>query len=36
MLLQRGGDYRDFNHLLLKALRLAATKTQIIVLRKAA
>ncbi|MFB3813827.1 MAG: hypothetical protein ACE14L_06920 [Terriglobales bacterium] len=35
-LLRRGRGYRDLNYLLLKARRLAATKTQFLVLRKAA
>jgi transposase len=35
-LLRRGRGYRDLNYLLLKARRLAATKTQFIVLQKAA
>ena len=35
-LLRRGRGYRDMNYLLLKAQRLAATKTQFIVLQKAA
>lgn len=35
-LLRRGRGYRDLNYLLLKAQRLAATKTQFLVLRKAA
>jgi len=35
-LLRRGRGYRDMNSLLLKAQRLAATKTQFFVLRKAA
>jgi hypothetical protein len=35
-LLQRGRGYRDLNYLLLKAQRLAATKTQLLVLQKAA
>jgi len=35
-LLRRGRGYRDLNYLLLKAQRLAATKTQFIVLQKAA
>jgi hypothetical protein len=35
-LLCRGRSYRDLNYLLLKAQRLAATKTQFIVLQKAA
>jgi transposase len=35
-LLRRGRGYRDLNYLLLKAQRLAATKTQLIVLQKAA
>jgi transposase len=34
--LRRGRGYRDLNYLLLKAQRLAATKTQFIVLQKAA
>jgi hypothetical protein len=34
-LLRRGRGYRDLNYLLLKAQRLAATKTQFIVLQKA-
>lgn len=35
-LLRRGRGYRDLNYLLLKAQRLAATKTQFVVLQKAA
>ena len=35
-LLRRGRGYRDMNYLLLKAQRLAATKTEFIVLQKAA
>ena len=35
-LLRRGRGYRDMNYLLLKAQRLAATKTQFLVLQKAA
>lgn len=35
-LLRRGRGYRDLNYLLLKAQRMAATKTQFIVLQKAA
>ena len=35
-LLRRGRGYRNLNYLLLKAQRLAATKTQFIVLQKAA
>jgi hypothetical protein len=35
-LLRRGRGYRDLNYLLLKAQRLAATKTKFIVLQKAA
>jgi transposase len=35
-LLRRGRGYRDLSYLLLKAQRLAATKTQFIVLQKAA
>lgn len=35
-LLRRGRGYRDLNYLLLKAQRLAASKTQFIVLQKAA
>jgi len=35
-LLRRGRGYRDLNYLLLKAQRLASTKTQFIVLQKAA
>ena len=35
-LLRRGRGYRDMNYLLLKAQRLAATKTQFIALQKAA
>jgi transposase len=35
-LLRRGRGYRDLNYLLLKAQRLAATKTQFLVLQKAA
>jgi transposase len=35
-LLRRGRGYRDMNYLLLKAQRLAATKTEFLVLRKAA
>jgi transposase len=35
-LLRRGRGYRDLNYLLLKAQRLAATKTQFIALQKAA
>ena len=35
-LLRRGRGYRDLNYLLLKAQRLAATRTQFIVLQKAA
>jgi transposase len=34
--LRQGRGYRDLNYLLLKAQRLAATKTQFIVLQKAA
>jgi transposase len=36
VLLRRGRGYRDMNYLLLKAQRLAATKTQFLVLQKAA
>jgi transposase len=36
MLLRRGRGYRDLNYLLLKAQRLAATKTEFIALQKAA
>ena len=35
-LLRRGCGYRDMNYLLLKAQRLAATKTEFVVLQKAA
>jgi hypothetical protein len=35
-LLRNGHGYRDMNYLLLKARRLAATKTQFLVLQKAA
>jgi transposase len=35
-LLRRGRGYRDMNYLLLKAQRLAVTKTQFLVLQKAA
>ena len=35
-LLRRGRGYRDMNHLLLKAQRLAATKTEFVAFRKAA
>jgi Transposase len=35
-LLRRGRGYRDLNYLPLKAQRLAATKTQFLVLQKAA
>lgn len=35
-LLRRGRGYRDLNYLLLKAQRLAVTKTQFLVLQKAA
>jgi len=35
-LLRRGRGYRDLNYLLLKAQRLAATKTQFVALQKAA
>ena len=35
-LLRRGRGYRDLSYLLLKAQRLTATKTQFIVLLKAA
>jgi transposase len=35
-LLRRGRGYRDLNYLLLKPQRLAATKTQFLVLQKAA
>ena len=35
-LVRRGRGYRDMNYLLLKAQRLAATKTQFLVLQKAA
>jgi transposase len=35
-LLRRGRGYRDMNYLLLKAQRLAATKSQFVVLQKAA
>jgi len=35
-LLRRGRGYRDLNYLLLKAQRLAATKTEFVVLQKAA
>jgi transposase len=35
-LLRRGRGYRDMNYLLLKAQRLAATKTELLVLQKAA
>jgi hypothetical protein len=33
-LLRRGRGYRDMNHLLLKAQRLAATKSEFLVLQK--
>jgi hypothetical protein len=33
---RRGPDYRDMNYLLLKAQRLAATQTELLVLQKAA
>ena len=35
-LLRRGSGYRNVNYLLLKAQRLAATKTHFLVLQKAA
>jgi hypothetical protein len=35
-LLRRGRGYRDLNYLQLKAQRLAATKTQFLVLQKTA
>ena len=35
-LLRRGRGYRDMNYLLLKTQRLAATKTEFLVLQKAA
>ena len=35
-LLRRGRGYRNLNYLLLKAQRLAATKTQFLVFQKAA
>lgn len=35
-LLRRGRGYRDLNHLLLKAQRLAATKTEFVAFRRAA
>jgi hypothetical protein len=35
-LLRRGRGYRDLNYLLLKAQRLAATKTQFLVFQKVA
>jgi len=35
-LLRRGRGYRDMNYLLLKAQRMAVTKTQFLVLQKAA
>jgi hypothetical protein len=35
-LLRRGRGYRDMNYLSLKAQRLAATKTEFLVLQKAA
>jgi hypothetical protein len=35
-LLRRGRGYRDMNYLLLKAQRLAATKTEFVVFQKAA
>jgi hypothetical protein len=35
-LLRRGRGYRDMNYLLLKAQRLAATKTEFVAFRKAA
>ncbi|MFZ3366530.1 MAG: hypothetical protein WA239_05380 [Candidatus Sulfotelmatobacter sp.] len=35
-LLRRGRGYRDMNYLLRKAQRLAATKTEFVVLQKAA
>ena len=35
-LLRRGRDYRDINYLLLKAERLAFTKTEFIAVQKAA
>ena len=35
-LLRRGRGYRDLNYLLLKAQRLAATKTEFVAFRKAA
>jgi hypothetical protein len=35
-LLRRGRGYRDINYLLLKAQRLAATKTEFVAFQKAA
>ena len=35
-LIRRGRGYRDLNYLLLKAQRLAATKTKFVVFQKAA
>jgi hypothetical protein len=35
-LLRRGRGYRDMNYLLLKAQRLAATKTEFVAFQKAA
>jgi len=35
-LLRRGRGYRDFDYLLLKAQRLAATKTEFVAFQKAA
>jgi len=35
-LLRRGRGYRDMNYLLLKTQRLAATKTEFLILQKAA
>jgi hypothetical protein len=35
-LLRRGRGYRNLNHLLLKAQRLAATRTQFVAFQKAA
>ena len=35
-LLRRGRGYRDLNYLLLKAQRLAATKTEFVAFQKAA
>jgi Transposase len=35
-LLRRGRGYRDLNYLLLKAQRLAATKTEFVAFRRAA